>query len=93
VCYAVGVPVGTWIGLQWGWRWPLWLAAAASVCVWLLATRLVPAATTGSVVTGSLRTAHLFDKRAAAAPHDNELPAQFGGIGKGGRAVTGIGES
>ena len=57
VCYAVGVPVGTWIGLQWGWRWPLWLAAAASVCVWLLATRLVPAATTGSVVTGSLRTA------------------------------------
>ena len=57
VCYAVGVPVGTWIGLQWGWRWPLWLAAAASLCVWLLATRLVPAATTGSVVTGSLRTA------------------------------------
>ena len=26
VSYAVGVPIGTWIGLQLGWRWPLWLA-------------------------------------------------------------------
>ena len=57
ISYAVGVPIGTWIGLQLGWRWPLWLAAASSLLVWLLATRLLPRNIQVQVATGSLRSA------------------------------------
>ena len=57
VSYAVGVPIGTWIGLQLGWRWPLWLAAGASLLVWLLAMRLLPRHIQATVATGSLRSA------------------------------------
>jgi predicted MFS family arabinose efflux permease len=57
VSYAVGVPIGTWIGLQLGWRWPLWLAAGASALVLLLATRLLPTTIKVTVATGSLRSA------------------------------------
>ncbi|MEI7786358.1 MAG: MFS transporter [Betaproteobacteria bacterium] len=57
VSYAVGVPIGTWVGLQLGWRWPLWLAAGASLLVWLLATRLLPRNIQVKVATGSLRSA------------------------------------
>ena len=57
VSYAVGVPIGTWIGLQLGWRWPLWLAAGASALVLLLAMRLLPTTIKVTVATGSLRSA------------------------------------
>ena len=57
VSYAVGVPIGTWIGLQLGWRWPLWLAAGASALVLLLAMRLLPTTNKVTVATGSLRSA------------------------------------
>lgn len=57
ISYAVGVPIGTWIGLQLGWRWPLWLAAVSSLLVWLLASRLLPRNIQVQVATGSLRSA------------------------------------
>lgn len=57
VSYAVGVPIGTWIGLQLGWRWPLWLAAGASALVLLLAMRLLPTTIKVTVASGSLRSA------------------------------------
>lgn len=57
VSYAVGVPIGTWIGLQLGWRWPLWLAAGASALVLLLAMRLLPNTIKVTVASGSLRSA------------------------------------
>jgi MFS transporter, DHA1 family, inner membrane transport protein len=41
--YAVGVPLGTWLGLAHGWRVPVWGAVAASAVAWLALARFVPA--------------------------------------------------
>ncbi len=57
VSYAVGVPVGTWLGLVYGWRLPLWLAMAASLMIWLLAWRWVPRQLRDTPPIGTLRAA------------------------------------
>lgn len=43
VSYAVGIPIGAWLGFEYGWRVPVGLAAVASLGALLLANRLVPA--------------------------------------------------
>jgi DHA1 family inner membrane transport protein len=43
ISYAVGVPLGAWIGFEYGWRVPVWLSAAASLCALLSVGWLVPA--------------------------------------------------
>ena len=57
VSYAVGVPMGTWLGLEYGWRLPLWLATAASLMIWALAWRWVPRRLHDTPASGSLRAA------------------------------------
>jgi predicted MFS family arabinose efflux permease len=41
--YAVGVPLGTWLGLAYGWRVPVWGAVGASLAALIALARLVPA--------------------------------------------------
>jgi predicted MFS family arabinose efflux permease len=48
VSYAVGVPIGAWLGLEFGWRVPVWLSAAASFAALLTINRLVPASLVGA---------------------------------------------
>lgn len=43
ISYAVGVPVGAWLGLEYGWRVPVWLSVAASLLMLAAASWLVPA--------------------------------------------------
>jgi len=43
ISYAVGVPVGAWLGFEYGWRAPVWISAGASVAALLAASWLVPA--------------------------------------------------
>lgn len=43
VSYAVGVPLGAWLGLEHGWRMPVWLSAAGGLAALAGATVLVPA--------------------------------------------------
>lgn len=43
ISYAVGVPVGAWLGFEYGWRVPVWLSAGASLAALLAASWLVPA--------------------------------------------------
>ena len=43
VSYAVGIPIGAWLGIEYSWRAPVALAAVASLAALLLAGRLVPA--------------------------------------------------
>ena len=43
ISYAVGVPVGAWLGFEYGWRVPVWLSAGASGVMLLAASRWVPA--------------------------------------------------
>jgi DHA1 family inner membrane transport protein len=40
--YVVGVPLGSWLGLRYGWATPVWLAGAMSALAWLALLRLVP---------------------------------------------------
>jgi predicted MFS family arabinose efflux permease len=40
--YALGVPLGTWLGLTYGWQVPVWLVAGASVAVTTLLWALLP---------------------------------------------------
>ena len=42
ISYAVGVPVGAWLGFEYGWRVPVWLSAAASLGALLAASVLLP---------------------------------------------------
>ena len=42
ISYAVGVPVGAWLGFEYGWRVPVWLSAAASLSALLAASVLLP---------------------------------------------------
>lgn len=43
ISYAVGVPVGAWLGFEYGWRAPVWLSVAASLTMLVAASWLVPA--------------------------------------------------
>jgi DHA1 family inner membrane transport protein len=43
ISYAVGIPLGAWLGFEYGWRLPVWLAAAASLAVLVAASWLIPA--------------------------------------------------
>ena len=43
ISYAVGVPLGAWLGFEYGWRVPVWLSAAASLGALLSVGWLVPA--------------------------------------------------
>lgn len=39
--YVLGMPYGAWLGLQWGWRWPLLSVGVAALLIgWLLHRRL-----------------------------------------------------
>ncbi|TSE29404.1 MFS transporter [Tepidimonas taiwanensis] len=39
--YVLGMPYGAWVGLQWGWRWPLLSVGVAALLIgWLLHRRL-----------------------------------------------------
>lgn len=43
ISYAVGVPVGAWLGFEYGWRVPVWLSVVASLAMLAAASWLVPA--------------------------------------------------
>lgn len=47
ISYAVGVPVGAWLGFEYGWRAPVWLSVAASLVMLAAASWLVPAKLAG----------------------------------------------
>ncbi len=54
ISYAVGVPVGAWLGFEYGWRVPVWLSAAASLGALVAASWIIPAnmASAGSSFAG-----------------------------------------
>lgn len=43
ISYAVGLPVGAWLGFEFGWRVPVWLSAGASLAALVAASWLIPA--------------------------------------------------
>ncbi len=43
ISYAVGVPVGAWLGFEYGWRVPVWLSVGASLSMLAATSWLVPA--------------------------------------------------
>jgi predicted MFS family arabinose efflux permease len=43
ISYAVGLPIGAWLGFEFGWRVPVWLSAAASFAALVAASWLIPA--------------------------------------------------
>jgi DHA1 family inner membrane transport protein len=43
LAYALGVPLGTWLGFSFGWRMPLWLITGACIAVTLLLAAMLPA--------------------------------------------------
>lgn len=59
ISYAVGVPVGAWLGFEYGWRVPVWLSAGASLAMLVAASWLVPAnmVTAGANFAGFAATA------------------------------------
>lgn len=42
ISYAVALPIGAWLGFEYGWHMPVWLCAAASLATLLAATGLLP---------------------------------------------------
>jgi predicted MFS family arabinose efflux permease len=42
ISYAVALPIGAWLGFEYGWHTPVWLCAAASVATLLAASWLLP---------------------------------------------------
>ena len=42
VSYAVGIPIGAWLGFEYGWRVPVWLSAGASLAALISVHLLVP---------------------------------------------------
>ena len=42
ISYAVALPIGAWLGFEYGWHTPVWLCAAASLAALLAATVLMP---------------------------------------------------
>ncbi len=43
ISYAVGLPIGAWLGFEFGWRVPVWLSAGASLAALVAASWLIPA--------------------------------------------------
>jgi predicted MFS family arabinose efflux permease len=43
ISYAVGLPIGAWLGFEFGWRVPVWLSAGASLTALVAASWLIPA--------------------------------------------------
>ena len=43
ISYAVGLPIGAWLGFEFGWRVPVWLSAGASLAALIAASWLIPA--------------------------------------------------
>ncbi len=41
--YVIGIPLGAWVGLQFGWRWPLLLTAGLTLALALVLYRRMPA--------------------------------------------------
>ena len=42
ISYAVALPIGAWLGFEFGWRVPVWLCVGASMAALLAATVLLP---------------------------------------------------
>ena len=42
ISYAVALPIGAWLGFEYGWHMPVWLCAAASLAALLAASVLLP---------------------------------------------------
>ncbi len=42
ISYAVALPIGAWLGFEYGWHTPVWLCAAASLAALVAATVLLP---------------------------------------------------
>ena len=42
VSYAVGIPIGAWLGFEYGWRVPIWLSAGTSLAALISVHWLVP---------------------------------------------------
>ena len=42
ISYAVALPIGAWLGFEYGWHTPVWLCAAASLAALMAATLLLP---------------------------------------------------
>lgn len=42
ISYAVGLPLGAWLGFEYGWRVPVWLSVAASLAALITASWLIP---------------------------------------------------
>ncbi|TSE33245.1 MFS transporter [Tepidimonas charontis] len=54
--YVLGMPYGAWVGLQWGWRWPLAsVAVAALLMAWGLRRHMPPLRAGSGAPTLSLR--------------------------------------
>jgi DHA1 family inner membrane transport protein len=55
--YVTGIPLATWVGLGWGWRWPVWAAVVlvllAAVALWK-ALPTARAAVTGPSLGGAV---------------------------------------
>jgi DHA1 family inner membrane transport protein len=58
--YAIGVPLGTWLGFTYGWQAPVWVVAGASVVATALLMALLPARiqAPGANFTGLRQAAH-----------------------------------
>ena len=42
ISYAVALPIGAWLGFEYGWHMPVWLCAAASLAALVAATVMLP---------------------------------------------------
>ncbi len=58
ISYAVALPIGAWLGFEYGWRIPVWLCVAASMAALLAATVLLPkGAATARISFSGFKTA------------------------------------
>lgn len=58
ISYAVGLPLGAWLGFEYGWRVPVWLSVAASLAALVIATWLIPSGmSSGSASFAGFRAA------------------------------------
>mgnify|MGYP000128969278 CR=1 FL=1 len=58
ISYAVALPIGAWLGFEYGWRVPVWLCVAASLTALLAATVLLPkGAATARISFSGFKTA------------------------------------
>ncbi|MDB5965185.1 MAG: transporter [Polaromonas sp.] len=48
ISYAVGLPIGAWLGFEYGWRAPVWLSAGVSLATLVAASWLIPAQLPGA---------------------------------------------